>query len=126
MENKPETFKIVVVVRKDLDLPLGKWIAQAVHATLRVEHGIMTNIKEFHCQYMNDSSHQPICVVCYVKSESELYKLRDKAQNAGLPCAVQVDAGHNFVQAGTPTCLAIGPAPESDVNQVTKRLQLLK
>jgi len=125
MANKPEPFKTVVVVRKDLDLPLGKWIAQAIHSTLRVEHGSL-NMREFHYQYMNDDSYQPICVVCYVKSESELNKLRDKAWNAGLPCAVQVDAGHNFVQAGTPTCLTIGPAPESEVNKVTKRLQLLK
>lgn len=118
--NSTEPMKTVVVVRKDLELPTGKWIAQAVHAVLR------TPLNAEHLEYHNEEPLLPICVVCYVKKESELFKLQDKCKEVGVPCAIQVDAGHNFVVPGTPTCMSIGPGPKSAVDSITKRLQLYK
>ena len=116
-----EPFKIVVVVRKDLELPTGKWIAQAVHAALRTELPTA-----FCFQYCNNEPFLPICVVCYVKKESDLYKLQEQCKKESVLCSIQIDAGHNFVQSGTATCMTIGPGPKSVVDKITKRLQLLK
>ena len=118
---KPEPYKTVIVVRKDLELPTGKWIAQAVHAALRVQKTSM-----FHQEYLNDDEYLPICIVCYVKKESDFEKLKKKCDENYVQYAVQYDAGYNHVPAGTPTCMCIGPAPVSLVDKATKRLQLLK
>jgi peptidyl-tRNA hydrolase, PTH2 family len=47
------------------------------------------------------------------------------AEEAKLPFFVVADAGHTQVARGSLTVLAIGPAPESLVNQVTGSLVLL-
>lgn len=121
---KVEAQKTVIVVRKDLELPMGKWVAQAVHAALRAvtnEARSMMALSEIYEHYP-----APICIVCYVKNETKLLNLTEKVKKARLPYGLQRDAGHNFVEAGTPTVLCIGPASESEINEVTKRLQLLK
>ena len=111
-----DSYKTVIVVRKDLNLPVGKWIAQAVHA-----HSRATSQKG-----VAFFSASQICIVCYVKNEKQLLKLEEKVKEAGIPCGLQIDAGHNFVEPGTPTVLCIGPARESVIDPLTKRLQLLK
>lgn len=115
-------LKTVIVVRKDLDLPKGKWIAQAVHATMRAVCQNTSTIS-------NDSYEEPnapICIVCYVKSEAKLLKLYEKAKAAGIVCGLQRDAGHNFVTPNTPTTLSLGPDEASKLDPLTKKLQLLK
>lgn len=114
-----EPYKTVIVVRKDLELPTGKWIAQAVHAALRAPMNI-----SFH--YTNNNDLLPVCIVCYVKDGSKFSKLADKCRKEKVPFTFQVDAGHNYVEAGFTTCMCIGPAPVSVVDKVTRRLQLLK
>lgn len=116
---KMEPYKTVIVVRKDLDLPVGKWIAQAVHATQRAQMNIAIH-------YKNSNEFLPICIVCYVKNGAQFSKLADKCREELVPFSFQVDAGHNYVEAGMTTCMCIGPAPVSMVDKVTKKLQLLK
>lgn len=118
------TLKTVIVVRKDLELPMGKWIAQAVHAAMRAANQKV--LIQMAMSDLYDHIQAPICIVCYVKSEKQLLKLHEKAKEAGVVCGLQRDAGHNFVEPNTPTILCIGPDEESKVNPLTKRLQLLK
>jgi peptidyl-tRNA hydrolase, PTH2 family len=121
--NDSEPQKMVVVVRKDLELPTGKWIAQAVHSAVR---SCVKQIKlqpKLSALYEHTSS--PICIVCSVKTEKQLLNLLKKAREVGVPCGLQRDAGHNFVDVNTPTVLCIGPAPQSQIDPLTKRLQLL-
>lgn len=115
-------LKTVIVVRKDLDLPLGKWIAQSVHATMRAV--AQQSIQQTSDPY--DSELSPICIVCYVKSEAKLLKLFEKVKDAGIVCGLQRDAGHNFVAPNTPTVLSIGPDETAKIEPITKKLQLLK
>jgi PTH2 family peptidyl-tRNA hydrolase len=42
----------------------------------------------------------------------------------GVPHGLQVDAGLNELEEGTPTVLCVGPADEELVNIVTKRCRL--
>lgn len=119
-----DQLKTVIVIRKDLELPVGKWIAQAVHAAMRATTKEARLLLGLSCLYANIQA--PICIVCYVKNEKQLLKLEKAVLEAGVPCGLQRDSGHNFVEPHTPTVLCIGPAPESKINPLTKRLQLLK
>jgi len=116
-----EPTKTVIVVRKDLELLTGKWIAQAVHAAM-----CSATMRVRVVPYDLNVVELPVCIVCYVKSEKQLLTLVEKAKASGVPWALQKDAGHNFVEPNTPTVLCIGPAPTSEVDSLTKNLQLLK
>ena len=119
-----ESLKTVIVVRRDLELPVGKWIAQSVHAAMRtLNTETLTTIA---LSELYEHIKPPICIVCYVNSEAQLINLHEKAKSSGVPCGLQRDAGHNFVEPGTITVLCIGPAPQSKIDPITKKLQLLK
>ena len=107
-------WKIVIVVRTDLELSLGKVIAQAVHSAMRT-------------QFRTDYSRDDItCIVCYVKSQEKLMRLHELALHEGVVCGLQVDRGLSEVEPNTPTVLCLGPDEPEKVNLITGRLQLLK
>jgi len=107
-------MKQVIVIRKDLDLSLGKYIAQAVHAAQRVGYPF---------DYENE---RMVCIVVYVKSEDKLLKLHEQCIVHEIPCGLQVDAGKSEVVARTLTSLCIGPAASEDVDAITGKLQLVR
>lgn len=117
-------LKTVIVVRKDLDLPVGKWIAQAVHAVLRAANQKV--LLQMAMSSLYDHIEAPVCVVCYVKNERQLLKLQEKVKQAKIAYGLQRDAGHNFVEPGTPTVLCIGPDEAEKMEPITKKLQVLK
>lgn len=116
-------MKTVIVVREDLDLPVGKWIAQAVHASSRVYSDIADLGGK---NSYTDEENMPVCIVCSVKTEEKLLNLYKKVVAAGVPAALQVDAGHNYLHPGTTTVLCIGPGPDPAINKLTKRLRLYR
>ncbi|MEE6211210.1 peptidyl-tRNA hydrolase Pth2 [Salarchaeum sp. III] len=111
-------MKQAIVVRADLGMGTGKVAAQASHASLRA------------FEYADDRAQRAWKqggqkkVVLKAGSERELYELNEEAKAAGLPSAVIEDAGHTQVDPGTPTALAIGPAPEADIDAITGDLSL--
>jgi PTH2 family peptidyl-tRNA hydrolase len=54
-----------------------------------------------------------------------LYAVAEQASDAGLPVQIVHDAGRTQVAEGTPTCCAIGPAPDTRIDAVTGELSLL-
>ncbi len=112
--------KLVLVVRKDLDMSIGKIASQVVHAIRR-----NPNLKPYEGNV--DSGH--VCITCYVKSEQKLYNLAEKAREAGIPCSIQVDGGKTEVAPNTPTVMALGPVDTeeeiAELNKLTKKIQLL-
>jgi len=130
--SSPEKFvsskkrqKIVIVIRRDLNLSPGKLIAQGVHAAFRV--GKLPDYpNKFSSKAEEAFGPEPICIVCYVKREKDLISLGEQAALAGVPCGLQTDAGFTEVEEGTITALAIGPDDEEKVNMITKGLQLFK
>lgn len=111
----------------------GKMIAQGAHASLKVflDRGALsteTPSFTFTCtpamQAWLGGRFKKVCVS--VSSEAELDDVARRALEAGLPCAVIVDAGHTeFKGIPTKTCLAIGPADAPDVDAITGTLPLL-
>jgi len=111
--------KLVLVVRKDLNMSIGKTAAQVAHAIMR-----NPNLKPY--EGLVDSGH--ICITCSIKSEQKMYNLVDKAKEAGVPCTIQIDSGRTEVAPNTPTVMALGPAYTEEemeaLNKLTKKLQL--
>jgi PTH2 family peptidyl-tRNA hydrolase len=64
-------------------------------------------------------------VVLRVANVQALFKLREEADRAGLPCAIVADAGLTEIPPGTITALGIGPAPNKIMDKVTGKLSLL-
>ena len=112
--------KLVLVVRKDLNMSIGKTVAQTTHAIMR-----NPDLKPY--DGLIDSGH--VCITCSVKSEQKLYNLAERAKEVGIPCYIQVDSGRTEVAPQTPTVMALGPAhTQRDIeilNKLTKKLQLL-
>lgn len=64
-------------------------------------------------------------IAVQVKSEAELLELRARARSLDITAEVVADAGRTQIAAGSLTVLGVGPAPKSQVNQVTGELKLL-
>ena len=124
--------KQVIVVRKDLNMRKGKMVAQGSHASMKAvldqmvskDGKMILDLKDKALQSGIDGKFTKICVS--VDSESELFEIVNKAQLAGLTCALITDAGlTEFGGVPTRTCCAIGPNWAEDVDKITGHLKLL-
>ncbi|MGA2784453.1 MAG: peptidyl-tRNA hydrolase Pth2 [Candidatus Bathyarchaeia archaeon] len=115
-------FKLVVAVRRDLEMGKGKIAVQVGHAAISSsEDG-----KRVHPEWWNEWFRSGQCKVAVkVDTESELYKLNQEARNLGLPSAIIRDSGLTQLPPGTATCVGIGPAPADLVDKITGNLPLL-
>lgn len=114
------SYKLALVVRTDLEMGKGKIAAQAAHAA--VTAALRTSGTADFRGWLEEG--QPK-VVLRVTGEERLAEVCDAAAAAGLPVEVIRDAGRTQVEAGTPTCCAVGPASTEDVDTVTGTLSLL-
>lgn len=136
--------KQVIVVRKDLKMPVGKIAAQVAHASMGAVKGLMT------VSVVNDADGNPsvkswrlTCakfsvlwkwwegeftkVVLECNSLEELIELEKAAVEQNLPVCLITDSGHTvFNGQPTTTCLAIGPYKSEDINKLTGKLKLYR
>lgn len=126
--------KMVIVVRADLNMPVGKIAAQTAHAALAamLQKGEWSGEDKY---VLNNMTHADRAwmkykftkIVLACDSIEELAMLESIAKNAGLNSRLIIDAGDTvFGGVPTPTCLAIGPDWPSRINAVTGHLKLLK
>ncbi len=142
--------KQVIVARKDLNMPAGKLAAQVSHASLgavlslsekdirirkEVKDGstFIYNEKIITIPYAINSSldkwleEKFTKIVLECNSEEELELIYYKAKDAKLPTVLITDAGDTiFNGVPTKTCVAIGPADEEEINNITGKLKLYK
>jgi len=142
-----------IVMRTDLKMRKGKMIAQGAHASMKVFFNcgwVKTKYPEVGTQvgpaarmqgkplprpqftaaltrpmveWMN-GDYTKISV--RVESEDELDVVFNKAEEAGLPCALITDLGKTeFNGVSTKTCCAIGPCYPSEVKDIVGHLKLL-
>ncbi len=97
----------------------GKLVAQATHASLMAYKSAS---KDDVAGWEESGSKK---ITLKVTSEKELFGIFMQAKAAKLPCALVKDAGHTQIAPGTPTAVAIGPAPEGEVDKITGGLKLL-
>jgi PTH2 family peptidyl-tRNA hydrolase len=124
--------KQVIVMRKDLGMRKGKMIAQGAHASMAVLLDRGAQDGDSYKIEMTPAMHTWIVTgrftkVCVsVNSEAELDAVVAKAREAGVPCALIVDAGKTeFHGVPTKTCCAVGPGWTDEVDPITGALPLL-
>ena len=117
--------KLVIVMRKDLNMPVGKCIAQGGHAILGVVNLIRNEGTPEQKQSMADWDAGSFTkITLAVDSEEKLLKIYEKAQEQGLPVRLIRDNGWTvFDGIPTLTCLGI-LGKSSEIDKVTKRLRL--
>lgn len=125
--------KQVIVVRKDLNMRKGKMVAQGAHASMKVFFDKLSDGDDLGVKVITFSDEEKewvdgiftkICVS--VNSEQELDEIYNKAQAAGLNCALITDSGlTEFNGVPTKTCCAIGPNKSEEIDKITGNLSLL-
>ncbi|KAM3282133.1 peptidyl-tRNA hydrolase 2, mitochondrial isoform X3 [Capsicum chacoense] len=117
-----EELKMVLVVRQDLKMAQGKVASQCAHAATGMYADLLQSDRYLLRQW--EQCGQPkIVVTC--KNQQEMNKLKEAAENIGLPTFVVADAGRTQVASGSRTVLAVGPGSKSAVDSVTGKLRLL-
>lgn len=135
--------KMMIVMRRDLNMRKGKIAAQAGHACIDAllmamqKEGCMNDFR------MTDEGAQLTCTdrvetplvdwmlngcakICvYVNSEEELMQIATLARARGVIAAVVTDAGATeFHGVPTRTCLALEPLPAAVADELTGGLPL--
>lgn len=111
--------KLVLVVRKDLKMGVGKIASQCSHAS------IMAYQKSSKITLLKWAMAGQKKIVVGCPNEQALLDIRDKAKQHRLLTSTVRDAGHTQVERDTTTVLAVGPAKEELIDQVTGHLSLL-
>ncbi|MFA6329168.1 MAG: peptidyl-tRNA hydrolase Pth2 [Candidatus Micrarchaeia archaeon] len=115
-------YKQAIVLRADLGMGKGKLVAQGCHASIDAFEKAKSSKPEW-VEAWKDGGCRKIAVK--VQSERELVGIFMAAKKARLPCSLITDAGHTQVEPGSKTAVAIGPAPESEIDEITDKLKLL-
>ena len=64
-------------------------------------------------------------VALKIDDDAMLLELYEKASKLGLVAYYVIDEGRTQIAPGSKTILAIGPGPESIINEITGKLKLL-
>ncbi len=112
------SLKQAIIVRTDLGMGKGKIAAQVAHASVEVLDKVKPGIvEEWKQQGMKK-------IVLKVSGKKELLGLFQQMRKL-FPAALIKDAGLTQIKAGEPTCIAIGPAEEKELDRFLGKLKLL-
>eukprot|EP01128_Nolandella_sp_AFSM9_P003530 TRINITY_DN1524_c0_g1_i1.p1 TRINITY_DN1524_c0_g1~~TRINITY_DN1524_c0_g1_i1.p1 ORF type:complete len:252 (+),score=62.14 TRINITY_DN1524_c0_g1_i1:31-756(+) len=114
--------KLVMCVRKDLKMSVGKIAAQCCHATLGIYKRVHQANPHMLSLWENGGAKK---VVVELEGAELIANLERQAFDKSLPSHVVRDAGRTEVDPGTATVFAIF-GPENLVDDVTGHLRLLK
>ncbi len=119
-------MKQVILIRADLGMGKGKMVAQGAHASLlavlpSIWHKVHENPNPTHSLWLSDwlnSDYHKI--VLKVPNEEVLQNIYSHALKKRLPCTIIKDNGLTQIPSGTYTAIAIGPAPDELIDEVTR------
>ena len=123
LANNLQQYKMVIVVRRDLKMSIGKTAAQVAHATLGSYKESLIKKKDNVINWEDFSGQAKI--VLGVDNEKQLIEIKNKAEQAGLITCLIHDAGRTEVAPNTATCCAIGPDIVQKIDEITGKLKLL-
>ena len=115
-------YKMVIVIRKDLNLSPGKLAAQVAHAAVICALETKKHNPKWFTKWQSEGAKK---AVVKVETEEDFYPLKEKAEQLKLAAHIISDAGHTEIPAGTNTVLGVGPAPNNIIDQVTGNLPVL-
>lgn len=115
--SEEEDRKLVICVRSDLGMTMGKMAAQVGHA---VHHAVKeSRWGELRAWEATGAKK----VTLRVESEEELLKVQQRALQRGLVAQSIQDAGHTELEPGTTTVLSLGPDSVRNIDAVTGSLR---
>ncbi|MGI0150909.1 MAG: aminoacyl-tRNA hydrolase [Thermoplasmata archaeon] len=112
---------MVIVLRGELRMTPGKAAVQAAHAAV-LGSLQAARLRPAWSMSWTQTGQKKIALV--VSTLDELEAIRRRAVARALPVVVVEDAGLTEVAPGTKTCLALGPAPSSELDPITGELEL--
>lgn len=112
-------YKLVILVREDLKMSMGKLGAQCGHASVEA---ISTADEKIVEEWRNEGMKK---VVLKVKNLDELFDLKKLAKKEGLNVVLIKDAGLTEFKNPEITCIGIGPDKEDKIDKVTGKLKML-
>lgn len=115
-------YKLVIVVRGDLELSRGKLAVQVAHAAVSCSNAARGNQEKWYRAWFAEGQRK---VVVQAFDIAHLQELAAKARSLKLSAELIQDAGLTEVAPGTVTCLGVGPGPDHLVDSVTGSLKLV-
>lgn len=112
-------MKFVMVFRSDLKMSAGKMVAQGGHAVQAMLQRA-TDVKSFR-KWRKEGGRK----VALKADEGTFSEIVERLQASNLVWGTVTDAGKTEVEAGSVTCLWIGPASDPQIDSVTGKLTLL-
>lgn len=117
-----DEIKMVVAVRRDLDLGKGKIAAQVAHAAVSCALKAEKYEKKLFTAWIRGGQKK---IVIRVDNEATLIDLKRKVESLGIVNELISDAGFTQIMPGTVTCLGIGPVEEHVIEPITGEYPLL-
>ena len=114
-------YKQAIIIRQDLKMSKGKTAAQVAHAAVSSFIAVVDKRPEWGAIWLREGQKK---VVVKVKSLEDLLEMKRKVEMERIPNAIISDAGLTELEAGTVTCLGIGPAPNALIDKITGGLKL--
>jgi len=118
-----DELRLYLVVRGDIEMPLGKALAQAGHAFVGVIEEASSMAYPELPAYLADSAQGKIAIKA--KNLDALLRATSECQAVGLPVYVVRDAGRTVFAEPTITCAAIGPVRRGALPPFVRRFQLM-
>lgn len=112
-------MKQSIIVNESLKLPRGKLAAQVAHASVASFLAASSSQQQTWIEVGMPK------IVLSASNEEDVIEYYQKALTHNLPAKLIRDAGKTVLEAGTITCVGIGPATESDIDQITGHLKLV-
>lgn len=115
-------YKLVLVVRTDLNMSKGKIAAQCGHAAVGAfEKAQKRDPDGLRCWQRTGQAK----IALKTDSLDDIMQIADNAKKMGLITSLIRDAGRTQIAANSVTVLGVGPAPKDVVDKVTGHLKLL-
>lgn len=116
-------YKMIIVMREDLELSCGKVAAQASHAAVCCAFEAKKAHSKWFKKWQSEGGKK---VVVKIGDLDDLLGLEKQAKSQKLSTCLITDAGLTEVPPNTITCLGIGPAPNELIDPITGKLALLR
>lgn len=114
--------KMIIAVRKDVDLGKGKMAAQVAHAAVSCALKAEKDDKRVFKEWIRTGQKK---IVVKIENLETIYKLKDMAERSGIATSLITDAGLTQIAPGTVTCLGLGPAEGDTLDQITGNFKLM-
>ncbi|CAH2266310.1 peptidyl-tRNA hydrolase 2, mitochondrial-like [Pararge aegeria] len=115
-------YKLVLVVRTDLNMGKGKIAAQCCHAAVGAyEKALKRDPEGLKSWQMTGQAK----IALKTDSVDEIKQIADNAKKMGLVTSLVRDAGRTQIAPNSITVLGVGPAPKDVIDKVTGHLKLL-